>query len=210
MPTAYNKTDLFHAYASHPFKARKYSPYQYCNTGYRLTVDESGVLRSYDLPIAGVNQLTDRTLTRAFYVHYRNSTPTTNRHIDGVYHAIRQHLRSTDTVQDRLFYVDTVPTAGAKVLDQDRHEHNAKVVNKHLEHNLKLISKPRLRIKTRVAAWRDALFEWQRLVDYAQFHVSMFPDSTVLRTLAKTPMPELTDHFTPKQLAIAALEGHDL
>jgi len=211
MTTPANKTDLFHMYAANPLhRSIKYSPYPYCNTGYRLTVDESGVLRSYDLPIAGVVQLTDRAMTRAYYVHYRNSTPTTNRHIDGIYSAIRTRMRNNPTTQDRLFYVDIVPTAHIQANDQSRHEHNAQVHDNNLTYHLKQISKPRLRIKTRVAAWRDALTEWQRLVDYAQFHAKLFPTSTVLRKLAKTPMPELTDHFTPKQLAIAALDGHTL
>jgi hypothetical protein len=166
------------------------------------------VLRSYDLPIAGVTPFIDRHRpARAYYVHYRNSTPTTNRHIDGVYHAIRQHMR---TDLDHLFYVDTVPTAGTKATDIDRHEHNATVYARNLDHYLKQISRPRLRIKTRIAAWRNAIVEWQRLVDYAQFHAKLFPSSTLLRKQARMPMPELTDHFTPKQLAIAALEGHAL
>lgn len=211
---AKNSVDLFYTFAKNPTKPQKYGAYRYANTGYRLTVDESGVVRSYDLPIGGVllspinpSKPTNPPQTvLAFYAHYRNSTITTNRHIGLLYHAIRQ-IKS-DNVP--LFYVSTIPTAGSKMTDIDRHEQNAQVYANDLTYHLKRISQPRLRIKSRVDAWRNSLHTHQALVDYARFHAKLFPTSTLLRKLARTAKPQLTNHMTPKQIALAALNGHEL
>jgi len=155
---AQNNDEFMRDYVAEPKRTRKHSicgPY-YSNTGYRLSSDETGTVRSYSK---------------------RAAKP--------------------------LFYVDDLPHSSASTTPtQQRHEHNIGVYQRELARHLAKITQPRLRLKTRVAAWRNALAEWHALVDYAKFHG--------FDEVAATPQPQPDQYFTPKLMALAALEGHNL
>jgi len=148
-------------------------------------------VRSYSLAIGSYS-----AERNAYYVLRTHSTPTTNRHISKLFWAIKRAAKP-------LFYVDDLPHSSASTTPtQQRHEHNIGVYQRELARHLAKITQPRLRLKTRVAAWRNALAEWHALVDYAKFHG--------FDEVAATPQPQPDQYFTPKLMALAALEGHNL